>query len=91
MPTIIQTKSVIRSLKDISSKQIKFREALNYIFNFSKITKGQIQRVDLSENKILIYFIKIDSFNKLKSYISKKYPIYKSINRNDVITIGITL
>jgi len=91
MPTIIQTKSVIRSLKDISSKQIKVREALNYIFNFSKITKGQIQRIDLSENKILIYFIKIDSFNKLKSYISKKYPIYKSINRNDVITIGIKL
>jgi hypothetical protein len=88
--TMIQTKSIMRTLNIKGTKQIKLRDALDYLFNFSSSTKGKIQRVDYRNDNLIIYFKEI-SMVGIKSYLGKKYKVFKSSDKNSVVTIGIKL
>ena len=88
--TMIQAKSIIRTLKIKSKKQIKLREALEYIFEFSKAVKGKIQRIDYRNDNLIIYFQDI-SMVAIKSYLSKQYKVFKSSDKDSVVTMGIKL
>ncbi len=90
LPTMMQTKSVIKSLELKQSKQIKLREALQYLFSFKNFTQGRIQKVDFVNQNLTIYF-KDTSVFAIKSYLSKKYKIIRSDENNGVVTIRIQL
>ncbi len=86
LPTMIQTKSVMKTLNSKKQNQINLRKALKHLFNFN----AKIQRVELINNKLTIYFENI-SMDKVKAHLSKKYKIFKSNELNDIVVIGIKI
>jgi hypothetical protein len=86
-PTLIQTESITKKMQKDYEKQLKIREALEYIFLVKNDAKARVLSIKL-KNDIFNIEIENKNSNKIFKYISKKYKIRKKSLKNRILTIG---
>lgn len=89
-PTIIQTKSILRSLRVKYDKQTTLREVTNHILSVSKKHKGQLVNISLKNNTIEAVF-KTAKKNNILKLINKKYKTKVIANSDKIFKIEVKL
>ena len=90
LSTSLQTKSVIKRFKKLYKKQIKLRELLEYILLYKQHNKATLYSIDYKNNKFIFKFKDI-STKKIKRYIKKKYKIDSISQKDNIVTIGLSI
>lgn len=82
--SMIQTKSILKSVNSKVSKQIKLREALFYVMNFKKVSnQGKLSNIEYVGKALKLEFVGVNN-QRVKNYIAKKYKITRNRTKGNI-------
>lgn len=85
--SMLQVDSIISKYKNIYSREVKKREALEYIINNKEL---KLKTLELKKENLNLSFENLDE-NKIKSYISKKYNILSTKKDDKIINLRVQI
>lgn len=84
MPTLFQTKALLKEYEKLDVRYMKIRDAFEYCINFKHSLKGIIEKIELKNNQITVIYSKA-TFSDVKMYMDKKY------NKTDIKKLANTI
>jgi hypothetical protein len=72
MPTLFQTKSLIKEYTKVDKRYTNLRNILEYCLNFKSAFSGIIEKVELKNNQLIVIYNEAN-YSNVRNYITKKY------------------